>query len=61
MKVKKRLRAVGALLVVFATISVIMPMPADAEAMKWYTDLNQALAQARKAKKWVFVDVGAEW
>lgn len=61
MKPKKRLKVAGALLALFATLSIIMPLPVNAEAMKWYTDLNQALAQARKAKKWVFVDVGAEW
>ncbi|HMP52991.1 MAG TPA: thioredoxin family protein [Candidatus Melainabacteria bacterium] len=61
MKPKKRLKASGALLALFAILSIIMPLPVNAEAMKWYTDLNQALAQARKAKKWVFVDVGAEW
>lgn len=61
MKPKKRLKAAGALLALFAILSIIMPLPVNAEAMKWYTDLNQALAQARKAKKWVFVDVGAEW
>lgn len=61
MKPKKRLKTAGALLALFAILSIIMPLPVNAEAMKWYTDLNQALAQARKAKKWVFVDVGAEW
>ena len=61
MKPKKRLKVAGALLALFATLSIIMPLPVNAEAMKWYTDLNQALAQARKANKWVFVDVGAEW
>ncbi len=61
MKPKKRLKVAGALFALFATLSIIMPLPVNAEAMKWYTDLNQALAQARKAKKWVFVDVGAEW
>lgn len=29
--------------------------------VKWYSDLQSGLAQAKATKKWVFVDIGADW
>lgn len=31
------------------------------EKIKWFNTLDQGLAEAKKTKKWVFVDIGAEW
>lgn len=29
--------------------------------VRWFESLNSGLAYAKKSKKWVFVDIGAEW
>ena len=36
----------------------------DCEAkgqVQWYSSLQSGLAQAKSSKKWVFVDIGADW
>ena len=46
-----------------ATLLFVFGFQAECQAkeMRWFNTLQSGLAYAKKSKKWVFVDIGADW
>ena len=47
--------------IVFSMAIFVQGLRCEAGEIKWFGTLKEGLASARKSKKWVFVEISADW